>query len=58
MILQKFLLSTAKKKIKKNINENNLLEVFRCAFSKEAFKKTSLYKDIKHYQILNKIQFV
>mgnify|MGYP005785006087 FL=1 len=54
----KIFIKYCKKENKKNINENNLLEVFRCAFSKEAFKKTSLYKDIKHYQILNKIQFV
>lgn len=47
-----------KKENGKNINEKNLFEVLRCAFNKESFKKTSLYKDIKCYQILHKIEFV
>ncbi len=47
-----------KKENGKNINEKNLLEVLRCTFTKESFKRTALYKDIKCYQISNKIEFV
>ena len=47
-----------KKENGKNINEKSLLEVFRCAFNKESFKKTSLYKDIKNYQNIHKIKII
>lgn len=47
-----------KKESGKNINEKNLLEVLRCTFNKESFKKTCLYKDIKWYQTLYKIKII